>query len=246
LAKKQILYFDAMVDPRCGASFYDGVAQALDSSESQNKLELVSVRFNYGERCFSPRLMAELVRDHNASGVILSGSEKNTSETQNTWIKDYLYGLHNMLETFPDLPVFGICFGHQALACLFGGETSRFAYRTGFEEIKPAHQAKFHPVMKQFPSLTLGVTHGDHVIRVPSGFHLLATSDYCDCQALAHDTRPILSLQAHPEITKDILNVSDEKEFWQKYSDADFKTQSGPAFLKAVFAWMDEKSGTTR
>jgi len=237
-SKLRLIYFDAMVDPECGSAFFEGVQQALDGSPFSKDFDLVPIRFNYGERPFSPRLMAELARDYDAKGVILSGSEKNTTETQNAWVKDYYFGLERMLEDDPDRPVFGICFGHQALACLFGGETSRFAYKEGFTDIQLAHQGKLHPVLKHFPTLRLGVTHGDHVVRIPQGFQLLAMSDYCDCQALAHDTRPILSVQAHPEMTTEIRNASSEKEFWEAIPDQEFRTQSGPKLLEHVFGWM--------
>jgi GMP synthase-like glutamine amidotransferase len=85
----------------------------------------------------------------------------------------------------------------------------------------------------------MGVSHGDHVVRIPQYFHLIATIDYCDLQALAHDTRPIMSLQAHPEITSEILEVSSEKESWQHYSKEEFQTQDGPKFLVHVFEWMN-------
>lgn len=239
-SKKNILYFDAMVDEDCGRAFYNGVELALESSPLASTLELIPIKFNYGERRFSPRLMDELAHEHNAQGVILSGSEKNTSETQNAWVKDYLYGLGKLIDNFPSIPILGICFGHQALACLFGGETSRFKYRAGFETIKSSHQALHHPVFKKFsPTYQMGVTHGDHVIRIPNGFHLLATSDYCDCQAMAHDTKPILSIQAHPELTSQILEVSSEKKDWSNYDNTTFETQDGPRFLIEAFEWMN-------
>jgi GMP synthase-like glutamine amidotransferase len=238
--KHTIVYFDAMEDPACGEVFYNGILSGLEKSErARQELEVIPIRFNYGERRFSPRLMEELARECNAQGVILSGSEKNTSERQNAWVQDYLFGLGRLVESFPQMPVFGICFGHQALACLFGGETARFKYKSGFVSIKTSHQAPYHPIMKKFsPEYKMGVTHGDHVIRIPQGFHLLATSDYCDCQAMAHDTRPIFSVQAHPELTDEILKVSSEKEDWEKYSAEEFQTQDGPKFLAHVFEWM--------
>ncbi len=240
-AKRRLIYFDAMVDAETGIAFFEGVQQSLDASPFAQDFDLIPVRFNYGERPFSPRLMAELARDYDAQAIILSGSEKNTTETQNAWVRDYYFGLERLLEDAPDRPVFGICFGHQALACLFGGETARFNYKSGFATIQLAHQGTRHPVLKHFAKLRLGVTHGDHVVRIPKGFQLLATSDYCDCQALAHDTRPILSVQAHPELTSEIRKVSSEKETWGNISNEEFEKQDGPKFLEGVFAWMKEK-----
>lgn len=240
-AKARLIYFDAMVAPDAGSAFFEGVQHALENSPFAKDFDLIPIRFNYGERAFSPRLMAELARDYDAQAVILSGSEKNTTETQNAWLKDYYFGLERLLADAPDRPVFGICFGHQALACLFGGETSRFAYRQGFTDLQLAHQGRQHPVLKHFPKLRLAVTHGDHVVRIPQGFQLLATSDYCDCQALAHDTLPILSVQAHPELTTEIRSTTNDKVFWESVSDEEFRTQDGSKFLEHVFRWMKER-----
>jgi GMP synthase-like glutamine amidotransferase len=239
--KPRLIYFDAMVDSAAGIMFFEGVQKALEKSPFAESFDLVPIRFNYGDRPFSPRLMAELSRDHDAQAIILSGSEKNTSEVQNAWVRDYYFGLERMLDDAPDRPVFGICFGHQAIACLFGGETSRFSYRAGFTDIQLAHQGTQHPVLRNFSTLRLGVSHGDHVVRVPPGFQLLATSDYCDCQALAHDTRPIFSMQSHPEITKEIREVATEKKSWDEVKDQEFETQDGPKLLEHVFAWMQSK-----
>lgn len=241
MPKKRVLYIDAMIDAECGKVFYNGVSEALENSSASSDLELLSIRFNYGERRFSPRLMSELARDHKADAIILSGSEKNTSEIQNAWVQDYLFGLDRLLADFPEIPVYGICFGHQALACLFGGETSRFSYRAGFQEIEPSHMAKFHPVFSKYErTLSLGVSHGDHVVRMPKNFHLVASSNYCDTQAMAHDTRPIFSTQSHPEITPDIVAVATEKKDWEKCTAEDFAAQDGPQFLSSVFEWFNE------
>ncbi len=243
MPKKTILYIDAMVDAECGKSFYNGVAEAVENCNFSSEIELETIRFNYGERQFSPRLMSELVRDFEADGVILSGSEKNTSELQNAWIQDYLFGLKRLIEDFPSMPIYGICFGHQALACAFGGETSRFSYRAGFESVVPSHMAKFHPVFSKYKvPLKIGVSHGDHVIRIPEDFHLVASSDYCEIQAMAHNTRPIFSTQSHPEITADIQRVGTEKADWGKYSASDFSTQDGPRFLSSIIDWIYQVS----
>lgn len=236
---------DAMVSPTAGQGMYDGVLDAHESSPFSDKSEVIPVRFNYGDRRFSPRLMAELVNDYQANAVILSGSEKNFSEEGNAWLQDYLFGLDRLFNEFPAMPVFGICFGHQAIARYFGGEIARFKYAGGLRSVEMRHMATFHPVFREFlkekklgDPLKLAVSHGDQVIRIPENFHLLASSEHCECQALAHDTRPILSTQSHPEFNYSIKQYTTDKQYWEHYTEEDFADQDGPRFLHLVFKWM--------
>lgn len=141
-----------------------------------------------------------------------------------------------------DLPVFGICFGHHAIAQIFKGEISRFQMELGFKDISLSHMASYHPALRKLKqsTLSLGVSHGDQVIRKPAGFHLIASSDYCEVQGLAHDTRPILSLQSHPEITFDFQKVTRDQDIWGKYTEKDFKEQHGPQVLSHICEWLLE------
>lgn len=239
---KRIVYFDAMESDQTGPAFFEGAVRALESSKYSDSAELIPFRFNYGDRKFSPRLMLELARDAGANAIILSGSEKNVSETGNAWVNDYLFGLKNLLSKEEDLPVFGICFGHHALAQVFEGEVSRFQMELGFKEINLSHMASYHPALKNIDDtvLKLGVSHGDQIIRKPEGFHLIASSNYCEVQGLAHDTRPILTLQSHPEITPEFQKVTRDKEVWEKYSAQDFDEQHGPKVLSNICEWLLE------
>ncbi len=245
-----ILYFNGMLKSAAGEAFKSGILNAHKKHLRSREFRIVSVDFHYNEKA-SPRDMSRLVHEHNASGVILSGSEKNTSEAFDPWVRDYITGLRALLNLTtsidsdwmgPTIPIFGICFGHQALAVALGGETCRFAHRSGFVEITARRQALNNSVLAKVldgnePPLKVGVTHGDHVVRIPKGMHLLATSDYCDCQAMAHDQWPILSVQCHPEITAEIQQIPGEEK-WKLEKPEAFQTQIGPKILESVFDWM--------
>jgi GMP synthase-like glutamine amidotransferase len=248
---KKIVYFNAMMDPALGEVFKGGILKAHQKHSRFRDFEIETVNFFYNEKA-SPREMSRYVRDSKAFGVILSGSEKNTSDGQDPWVKDYVAGLRGLLNLSttdedswlgPSVPIFGICFGHQALVLALGGELSRFSYRSGFVDVIPRRQALNNPVFSKIlansktAALRIGVTHGDHVVRLPKGLHLLATSQYCDCQAIAHDQWPILGVQSHPEITEAIREVPGEEE-WKNEKPEDFKTQAGPQILDQVFNWM--------
>jgi GMP synthase-like glutamine amidotransferase len=250
---KKILYVNAMVDRESGEAYKQGFVRALASSPLGDKAQLLSLDLMYGERV-PGRLMGAHLREIGADAVILSGSEKNTTDRDDPWLRDYAQGLEDLLGLRgrsvddwggPPCPVLGICFGHQALACYFGGETSRFQSRVGFVAPRLMHQARRNPVLKRLLAarpaeedrIALAASHSDQVVRLPTGFHLLLTSDYCEIQAMAHDQWPILTFQSHPEVTELMKESSTDREDWERYPREVFERQHGPALLQAWYAW---------
>lgn len=246
---KVFLYINGMISQESGESFKRGIQQSLQSWNSE--IQMLSLDLNYGEHKSSPRWMGQVARNLGVDAVILSGSEHNTSDLSDPWVKEYYLGLEDLLNlpndfadwSGPRFPIFGICFGHQALANVFGGETARFNYRSGFVDMQYSHQAYRHPLakkwIKKFPNgLKLGVSHGDQIIRMPKGFHRLLSSDYCEVQGMSHDQWPIVSLQSHPEILREFQEISTEKEDWSRYTQKDFESQNGPEILHTIYEWM--------
>jgi GMP synthase-like glutamine amidotransferase len=53
------------------------------------------------------------------------------------------------------------------------------------------------------------VSHGEHVVDVPSCMSVIASSDAIHVDGLAHTSLPIWSFQPHPEATSDFLRDHD-------------------------------------
>ena len=102
-------------------------------------------------------------------------------------------------------PVFGICFGHQILAQCFGGEVkkSTLGWAVGSQE----YRYNARSGLKDAPSL---VFHQDQVEMVPRNARVIASSNHCPIGALAYDF-PALSVQYHPEFTKDYVTALIDK-----------------------------------
>ncbi len=124
-------------------------------------------------------------------------------------------GLQNFLWTLPmlaekmDIPILGICGGHQALALAFGGKvgpirggeddcmpyTSR--RQGGIIMLRPTAQ---DPIFKGIDGQMLLVSsHYDEVKQLPPGFVLLASDNECPVQIMRHPSRPVYGIQGHPE-----------------------------------------------
>lgn len=125
-------------------------------------------------------------------GYILSGSEKGVYD-ETDWMEP-LKTLLGEIKT-QQIPVFGICFGHQIMAEAFGGkaEKSDAGFVVGVHEYKA-----------QENSYTAHAMHQDQVVEVPEAATVVASASYCPVAALDYDF-PARSVQFHPEFQKPLV-----------------------------------------
>lgn len=96
------------------------------------------------------------------------------------------------------LPVFGICYGFQAMAQALGGTVARTGTseygRTGLETLGGELHSGLpdnHPVW---------MSHGDAVTAAPVGFEVVATSAGAPVAAFEDRSRRLAGVQYHPEV----------------------------------------------
>ncbi len=98
-------------------------------------------------------------------------------------------------------PLIGICFGHQLIADVLGGQVESFAGGWGVG----AHQYEVmadHPLNGQLPDeLSVHAMHRYQVTEKPKRAELMMQSDFCRYAGLTYGNR-ILTLQPHPEFKK--------------------------------------------
>ena len=99
------------------------------------------------------------------------------------------------LETFirdvyaADIPLVGICFGHQIIAQALGGKVEKFA---GGWAVGRTHYDW------NGETLALNAWHQDQVTQVPTDATVYATNDFCENAALVYGNR-VFTTQPHPE-----------------------------------------------
>ncbi|MGH3472452.1 MAG: glutamine-hydrolyzing GMP synthase [Nocardioidaceae bacterium] len=97
------------------------------------------------------------------------------------------------------LPVFGICYGFQAMAAALGGEVRR----TGVSEFGRTEVAVTRPgtLLAQLPSShRVWMSHGDAVVVAPPGFEALASTGGAPVAAFEAVARGHAGVQWHPEV----------------------------------------------
>jgi GMP synthase (glutamine-hydrolysing) len=132
---------------------------------------------------------AELERRHPA-GIILSGGPASVYEPGAPQVDPAVLR--------SGVPVLGICYGMQLIAHHLGGEVAPASKR----EYGPAVLAVDDPagLFEGLPGeLRVWMSHGDHVLRLPPGFHGVASSSNAPVAAFSDGAR-VLGIQFHPEV----------------------------------------------
>ncbi|HKI99232.1 MAG TPA: glutamine-hydrolyzing GMP synthase [bacterium] len=129
-----------------------------------------------------------------AKGLILSGGPSSVFGEEAVPFNAELLEL--------DVPILGLCYGHQLVAQLLGGKVNLLPHgefgRTRLRLEPDAH----NPLLVGVDAETeVWMSHGDTVLEPPPGFRVLARTGLCPVAAMAHERKPIFGLQFHPEVT---------------------------------------------
>ncbi|HEX2509709.1 MAG TPA: glutamine-hydrolyzing GMP synthase [Microvirga sp.] len=133
-------------------------------------------------------------REMKPKGVILSGGPESVTTDTSPRAPRALFEAGT--------PVFGICYGQQAMAAQLGGEVEGGHHAEfGRAEIEiladsPLFKGIWH-VGAKYP---VWMSHGDRVTKLPEGFRPLASSSNAPLAVVADEGRQFYGVQFHPEV----------------------------------------------
>jgi GMP synthase (glutamine-hydrolysing) len=136
-------------------------------------------------------ISAAEVAEHDPVGIILSGGPASVYAPDAYGIDKAIFEL--------DIPVLGICYGHQVLANGLGGTVERNdVAEYGSTDLTITGDTKLFSTLPQ--SQTVWMSHRDAVIEAPDGFTVTATTADSPVAAMEAPERGLYGVQFHPEV----------------------------------------------
>jgi len=146
----------------------------------------------------------EFPKDHlECDGWIVTGSPHGVYE-DHSWIPTVSQLINNVYEA--NLPIFGVCFGHQLIAQALGGhvEKSEKGWGLGLHTYQVNNKPEYMSNLSE--EVTLNICHQDQVLRPPQGATVYAKSEFCE-NAGFYIKDKVLTMQAHPEFLVDFTKA---------------------------------------
>ena len=167
-------------------------------------------------RIFSPSSKENLLQG--AKGIVLSGGPASVYSSNVPKFNSKILEL--------ELPILGLCYGHQLIAQAFGGSISNIG-KGEFGKAILKHISD-SPLWENvsFPN-QVWMSHQDSITKCPEEFDVTGETDNGCVAALKHSKRPIYTLQFHPEVTdtslgrtmlENFVNACDVRSRWSMES----------------------------
>nr|WP_199340725.1 glutamine-hydrolyzing GMP synthase [Mycobacteroides chelonae] len=130
------------------------------------------------------------IKERNPRAIVLSGGPSSVYEEGAPQLDPAVFDL--------DVPVFGICYGFQAMAQVLGGTVAH----TGTSEYgRTELKVVGGDLHEGLPGLQpVWMSHGDAVTEAPQGFTVVASSEGAPVAAFEDRARRLAGVQYHPEV----------------------------------------------
>jgi GMP synthase (glutamine-hydrolysing) len=139
---------------------------------------------------FTP--VKEIAQNPNIKAIILSGGPNSVYDKNSPQIDPKIFDL--------GIPVLGVCYGMQLICSVLGGSVVPSNNREyGQTTLKIDQNC---PLFLDIKTQTTSVwmSHGDSVVKLPTNFDIIATTQNCPIAAVADVQKKIYGIQFHPEV----------------------------------------------
>ncbi|SDF97463.1 GMP synthase (glutamine-hydrolyzing) [Fontibacillus panacisegetis] len=133
----------------------------------------------------------ERIRKLAPKGIVFSGGPSSVYAEDAPHIDPAVYDI--------GVPIFGICYGMQLMAQQLGGKVERAAKREyGKADVDFAQESRLTKGLDS--KQTVWMSHGDHVVELPEGFVVDASTDHAPIAGFANKALNMYGVQFHPEV----------------------------------------------
>jgi GMP synthase (glutamine-hydrolysing) len=156
----------------------------------------------------------EKMQELNPKGVIFSGGPSSVYSNDAPKPDSKIFQMN--------LPLLGICYGHQLIVDNFGGRVKRSNKEYGHSVLTIDNGSDLLGGLGG--SVRAWMSHGDEAEKIPNGFEIIGHTERSKAAAIANKQQAIYGIQFHPEVVHTengvqilknfVLNICGAKQEW--------------------------------
>jgi len=143
---------------------------------------------------------------YDLDGIVVMGSRASVHDDR-PWLRHLGAWLDPVLDGGADVPLLGICFGHQLIAHRRGAAVGYVHADHGLERGVQETILASAALMPDRRQMHVVVSHGEEVKEVPDGFRVTGHRERVAVDLIEHRHRPIFGVQFHPEARREFLEL---------------------------------------
>ena len=132
----------------------------------------------------------EELKKHNPKGIIFSGGPSSVYSSDAPTPAKGIFDIN--------LPLLGICYGHQLIVNNYGGKVKRANKEYGSSLLTIDNDKDLLSGVGE--SVRAWMSHGDEAEEIPPGFQVIGHTESAKAAAIASDEKSIYGIQFHPEV----------------------------------------------
>ena len=126
----------------------------------------------------------------NPTGIIFSGGPSSVYSSDAPIPENKIFDMN--------VPLLGICYGHQLIVNKFGGKVKRANKEYGSSLLTiDSDEDLLNEIGK---SMKAWMSHGDEAEQIPKGFKIIGHTENVKAAAIAFEEKSIYGIQFHPEV----------------------------------------------
>ncbi len=187
-----------------------------------------------------PEVEIKRIRELNPAGIILSGGPASVYEKGSPTIDTEIFK--------SGIPILGICYGEQLMCHLLGGEVrAGFKKEYGPAELSSKIKVQSSKLLEGIPDgITVWMSHGDEVVKLPSGFETLATTETIPHAVIENKDKKIYGIQFHPEVVHTEFGEEILKNFLKICGIAPKRRELNEGFIANIISDIKDSIGEER
>ncbi|MCH8915156.1 MAG: glutamine-hydrolyzing GMP synthase [Thaumarchaeota archaeon] len=132
----------------------------------------------------------EELQKHNPKGIIFSGGPSSVYNSNAPVPENKIFDMN--------LPILGICYGHQLIVNKYGGKIKRANKEYGSSLLTIDNDKDLLSDVGE--SIRAWMSHGDEAEEIPPGFQVIGHTESAKAAAIASEEKSIFGIQFHPEV----------------------------------------------